>query len=66
MLVVTQEMYRGGDEGARFRSEDQPVTLQPRVVDPHTLYLNPDLKFWPNMGPDPETRVLLSTLNERI
>ena len=29
-------------------------TVNPSVVDPNTLNLDPDPEFWPNLDPDPE------------
>ena len=30
-----------------------PLLLNTSVVDPNTLNLDPDPRFWPNLDPDP-------------
>ena len=40
------------------------ISLQTSVVDPHTLNLDPDPEFWPNL--DPESRVMLSILTKNF
>ena len=40
------------------------ISLQTSVVDPHTLNLDPDPVFWPNL--DPESRVMLSILTKNF
>ena len=30
------------------------------VVDPNTLYLDPDPEFWPTLDPEPDPRVIIS------
>ena len=55
-LVVISPAFQGG--GAKYLKKNITAGTETNVVDPNTLNLDLDPKFWPNLDPDPGVDIL--------